>query len=110
MDGGDRLVFVFLACGLPPVSRDVENAMRAGIAALSSVFTGVLLTAQEAIHPKLESDVYTIEQSALTHSDPVAFSIGYPKGRITIYAMGAFLGWRESLQNLVLESLRFPGG
>lgn len=37
------------------------------------------------------------------------FNIG-SKGhiRISIYVMGTFLGMRESLQNLVLESLRFP--
>jgi hypothetical protein len=37
------------------------------------------------------------------------FHVG-PRGhiRISIYVMGRFIGMRESLQNLVLESLRFP--
>jgi hypothetical protein len=54
--------------------------MRTAIAALISVFMCALLNAQGAVHGKLESDVYTITQFALTHSAPVAFSIGYPKG------------------------------
>lgn len=54
--------------------------MRTANAAWISVFMCVLLNALGAIHPDLESEVYTIEQSAPTHSDPVAFSIGYPKG------------------------------
>jgi hypothetical protein len=39
-----------------------------------------LLNAQGVVHPKLESEVYTINQHALTHSAPVAFSIRYRKG------------------------------
>ena len=115
------------------------NTMRTAVAALISVFMCALLNAQGAVHPILESEVYTIEQSALRHSAAVAFSIGYPKGwtksenttvvsdnlgdlasvrdhelgskghiRISIDSMGTFLGMHESLQNLVLESLRFP--
>jgi hypothetical protein len=54
--------------------------MRIAIVALMSVLVGALLNAQSAVHPGLESDVYVINQYALTHSDPVAFSLGYPKG------------------------------
>jgi hypothetical protein len=50
----------------------------AAIAALISVFMCVDLSAPGAV--PLESDSYSINQYALTHSDPVAFSIGYPKG------------------------------
>ena len=54
--------------------------MRTAIAVLISVFMCALLNALGAVPAKLESDLYTITQSAPTHSDPVAFSIGYPKG------------------------------
>ena len=67
--------------GAGSLARTVSrNTMRTAVAALISVFMCALLNVQGAVHPILESEVYTIEQSALRHSDAVAFSIGYPKG------------------------------
>lgn len=56
-----------------------EITMRTGIAALISIFMCALLSAQGAVQPAFQSEIYTINQSA-PHSDPVAFSIGYPRG------------------------------
>jgi hypothetical protein len=54
--------------------------MRRVISAFISIVICMSVSGQETLHGKLQSEVYTINESALPGSAPVAFSIGYPKG------------------------------
>ncbi len=65
--------------GVAGPGRLAENSMRIAIAVLISFSMGALLNSHGAVHAGLESEIYEINQSA-PHSDPVAFSVGYPKG------------------------------
>jgi hypothetical protein len=56
------------------------NTLRSVATAMTLVFVCVLRSGQGGVAPKLESQVYTINQSAPMHSAPIAFSIGYPNG------------------------------
>jgi hypothetical protein len=54
--------------------------MRGVISAFISIVICMSVSGQEKLPGKLEAEGYTINESALPGSAPVAFSIGYPKG------------------------------
>jgi hypothetical protein len=56
------------------------NIMRREISAFIFIVLCTSVSGQETLHRKLESEAYTINESTVQGSPPVAFSIGYPKG------------------------------